>query len=229
MASKSSPSIWNRVACILVAPGSDVELPVSCVERGRWRYERRGFAASEVTLTGMARSRKLSRVTQSILRGDGYDARQGEVWADVDEYLEKSRIVSRTSAFQDAVVSRERDTQQKLAVMDPIHGQVGLALVRNDRVALMDVFGSPALYARAHAKVAAGMLADASEADHETADAARVVAATLAQLSTVPLREHPAPSCGVTLHGDATGPNGRLSVGAVAHDGRVYHLVVAAS
>lgn len=216
-------------ASFLVAPGSDVTLPVSCVERGRWRDDRRGFTASRITLTGLARSRKLSRVTQSILCGDGYDAGQGAVWADVDEYLDKSRIMSRTSAFHDGVASRKHDTQQKLAVMEPIHGQVGLALVRNDRVALMDVFGSQALYERAHAKVAAGMLADAADADHETADAARVVAATLAQLSAVPLREHPAPGSGVTLHGVATGPTGRLSVGAITHDGRIYHLVVAAA
>jgi hypothetical protein len=217
----------NRVfnASFLVAPESEVELPVSCVERGRWRHDGREFSASEVTLTGTARSRKLSRVTMSALRGEGYDAHQASVWADVDTYLEQSRVVSRTSAMNDAIADKQAHTKTKLLQLAPRDGQVGVALVRDGRVVLMDLFGSARLYARAHRKVLGGMLADAGGAREPTTSARAIVARTLGDVAALSLVAQRAPGCGYTLHGESS----TLALGAVAHDGRVYHAVIAAT
>lgn len=66
----------NRIfnASFLIAPGSVVEVPVSCVEQGRWHYEETAFRASGTTLVSAARRRKLARVTRSVATGSGYDA-----------------------------------------------------------------------------------------------------------------------------------------------------------
>jgi hypothetical protein len=216
----------NRVfnASFLVAPGSEAELPVSCVERGRWRYDSREFRASEVTLTGGARSRKLSRVTQSIIVGDGYDAHQSAVWDDVDDYIERSRIISVTAAMEDAVDSQRDDTKAKLKQLRPYPDQAGIAMVRSGRVALMDLFASAVLYRRAYKKVAGGMLADPSRGRPSERDPAAAVAKALRRVARMAPHESVAPGCGITLHDQSS----KLVLGAVAQRGRVYHAVVGA-
>jgi hypothetical protein len=218
----------NRVfnASFLIAPGArDVEVAVSCVERGRWAYRDRRFTTSDTTLTGVARSRKLSRVTQSVRAGGGYDAQQRAVWDDVDDYLDRSRVVSRTAAFDDAVQSRRDTTQSRVRELAPFGEQLGLALVRGGKLVLMDLFGSPGLYARAYHKVAAGMLADPAPGEAATASAPGVVARALGSIAKLTPTRRSAPSAGETLHGEIHG----LSVGAIVHRGRAFHVVVGAA
>lgn len=214
----------NRVfnASFLIAPGThEIEVPVSCVERGRWAYDSRHFESSDTTLTSMARSRKLSRVTQSVITGGGYDAQQRAVWDDVDDYLDRSRVVSRTSAFEDAVRSRHETTAHGLKVLAPIADQVGVALVRGGKLVLMDIFGSARLYARCHRKIAAGLLSDPSEGMASAEGAPEAVAHAVRSLARATPVRRTAPSVGDTLHGEIDG----LSVGAIVHGGEVYHVV----
>jgi hypothetical protein len=214
----------NRVfnASFLVAPGAhEVAVAVSCVERGRWAYRDRRFTASDTTLTGMARSRKLSRVTKSVITGGDYDAQQRAVWDDVDDYLDRSRVISRTAAFDDAVQSRRDITLTGIQALTPLTDQVGVGLVRAGKLVLMDVFGSASLYARCYRKITAGMLSDPTDGTAKTDEAAGVVADAVRRLRHATPMRRPAPSCGETLHGEV----GRLSVGAIVYGGHAYHLV----
>jgi len=217
----------NRVvnSSFLVEPGSEVVIPVSCVERGRWRYGARDFHASDTTLTGVARSRKLSRITKSVIRGRGYDAQQQAVWRDVDDYLERSQVVSTTAALEDAIASRRETTQSQLRLLRPLPRQVGVALVREGKLALMDVFASSTLYARAYKKIASGMIADGSSGGSQTEDAPRIVAEALRRICEAQPTRKQAPGCGETLHGQIDG----IVFGAVAYEGQVYHAVVGAA
>lgn len=214
----------NRVfnASFLIAPNThEIEVPVSCVERGRWAHQSRHFASSDTTLTGMARSRKLSRVTQSVISGGGYDAEQRAVWDDVDDYLDRSRVVSRTSAFEDAVQSHHDTTTSGLKVLAPLADQVGVALLRGGKLVLMDIFGSARLYARCHRKIAAGLLSDPSAGTAIAEGAPEAVADAVRRLARATPVRRAAPSIGDTLHAEIEG----MSVGAIAHGGYVYHVV----
>ncbi len=222
----------NRVfnASFLIAPGAhDVEVPVSCVERGRWAYQSREFTGSDTTLTSTARSKKLSRVARSVMAGDGYDAKQRAVWDDVDDYLDRSRVISRTSAFEDAVKSRTDITLTGLERLVPTADQVGIALVRDGKLALMDVFGSAILYRRCHRKIAAGMLSDPSAGTAQTDGASDVVAGALRELRRMSPTRRAAPSIGETHHAEIRSEDVTLSMGAIAHDGHLYHMVVGAA
>lgn len=214
----------NRVfnASFLIAPDAhEVEVAVSCVERGRWAYRDRRFSGSNTTLTGLARSRKLRRVAKSIITGSGYDAEQRAVWDDVDDFLERSRVISRTSALEDALASRRDQTITNMEALAPIAHQVGIALIRADRVALLDLFGSTSLYARAYRKITSGMLSDPAPGTADPSGARAIVSATLERMRAIELARRPGPSCGETLHGEA----GSLSVGAIVHEGSAYHVV----
>ncbi len=217
----------NRIlnASFLVPPGASVQIPVSCVEKGRWRYDAPGFAASGRTMTSVARAEKLKRVTASVSIRRGYDADQRAVWRDVDGYLDRTHVTSATSAFADAVASRTASVEERMSALRVAPGQIGLAAVRGGSVIALDVFGSRMLYARAWKKVARGMLAEVNEGAAPCGDARAIVEQVLRALADAQVVRTPAPGCGETLHGIAPG----VVVGAVAEGGRVYHAVVTAA
>ena len=221
----------NRVfnASFLIAPDAhEVEVHVSCVERGRWAFTDRRFSGSSTTLTGLARSRMLSRVTQSVLTGGDYDAQQRVVWDDVDDYLDRSRVVSRTSALEDALRSRRDDTLVGMEALAPLPEQIGLALVRNRKVVLMDLFGSVALYKRGHQTVASGMLSDPAPGKANPEGAPAIVAEVVRRLRHAAVVRRPGPSVGETLHTEVSDEGGgAISMGAVAYGGRIYHMAAA--
>ena len=217
----------NRVvnASFLVQPGQAVDIPVSCVERGRWAYKSREFASSGRTLSSAARSRKLSRVARSVTTTGRYDADQGAVWEDVDRYLDRTHTSSATAAFTDAAEARESAAEQWMDSVAPVQGQVGLAVVQGSELVALDVFGSPELYRRAWKKIARGVLVEVYDKRPGNGDPRAVVAAALAKVARAGVNRNPAPGCGETLHGTAEG----LVVGAVAHEGKIYHAMVGAA
>ena len=217
----------NRVvnASFLVKPGQTVDIPVSCVERGRWAYKSREFTSSGRTLSASARSKKLSRVTSSVTRTGRYDADQGAVWADVDAYLDRTQTASATSAYTDGAERQQAAAEQWMDSVAPQDGQVGLAVVHGSKLVALDVFGSPELYRRAWKKIARGVLVEVYEKKPANGDPRAVVADALARASKAGVSRNEAPGCGETLHGTT----GDLVVGAVAHEGKVYHAMVGAA
>ncbi len=228
----------NRVfnASFLVPPGKAVDIPVSCVERGRWSYGPSPadapmgeagpahFEASETTVASRIRSAKLSRVATSTLDGSrGYDAGQGAVWADVDKYLERSGVNSRTEAYADGYRARAADAEQQLAKLQPVENQIGLAVVHGDKLVSMDLFGSAALYSRAWQRLARGALADVYDKPANDVDAGQLVGSVLQTMADANVARTSAPGCGETLHGatpDAV-------IGAVTYQGKLYHALAA--
>ena len=69
----------NRIlnVTVLVAARSDVRIPVSCVEQGRWHAQSDAFAAAPHTASPEVRSRKAAQLeAEPLARG----VAQGEVW-----------------------------------------------------------------------------------------------------------------------------------------------------
>ena len=73
----------NRIlnTTVLVAAHTEVTIPVSCVEQGRWGYRGRQLRPGDASLYASLRARKVAWVSQSIRAGQGHTADQGEVWA----------------------------------------------------------------------------------------------------------------------------------------------------
>jgi ARG and Rhodanese-Phosphatase-superfamily-associated Protein domain len=64
----------NRIlnTTVLVAAHTEVTIPVSCVEQGRWGYRGRQFRPGDASLYASLRARKAAHVSQSVRAGRGH-------------------------------------------------------------------------------------------------------------------------------------------------------------
>jgi hypothetical protein len=214
----------NRVfnASFLVGPNEIVDVPVSCVERGRWAYNKPAFGSPARTLTSTARGQKLSRVAASVTRSGSYDADQGAVWRDVDELLAKSNVHSGTASFSDAVESRLNDVDEAVSGVNVLPDQVGIAVIRGPHLVSMDLLGTPALFRRAWRKIARGVFAEQYGQSIPAPAAAQIVTSALSAIATALPMARESPGCGQTVHAIV----GNVAIGAVLHRGSAYHVFV---
>src|SRR5262249_6617123 len=81
----------NRVlnASILVEARTELPIPVSCVEAGRWAYRSPKFSSGGTTSHSFLRAKMSKQVTTSYRLHGACDSNQGEVWREVDRKLGK--------------------------------------------------------------------------------------------------------------------------------------------
>jgi len=132
----------NRVVnlTVLVAPGGRFVLPVSCVERGRWSYLSRHFAA------GAWASPRVRRRKHEALFAERAGARvsaQSVVWAAVDEELTAHAVASPTASFVDGFeAARRRNGAYRRRLKLPA-GACGVIAGKGEQVLGIDLFAAP--------------------------------------------------------------------------------------
>ncbi len=153
----------NRVVntSILVGRHKSVVIPVSCVERGRWGYRRRGFAPSTQHLYASLRGRKTRSVTTSLRQGRNFRSDQGEVWADIASKSERMRTTSQTEAMAGIFDACAADIASYEKAFAPQPGQVGLTGVVGGRVIGFDVFSSPDVLSSVYPRIVRSYVLDA--------------------------------------------------------------------
>ena len=94
----------NRIVnvTVLVPPNSEIVIPVSCIEAGRWAYSRPGFAAAGRVLNQKIRSRKAESVSKNLKEHRSHFSDQGAVWDGVSAALCSLGVASPTQSLSDA-------------------------------------------------------------------------------------------------------------------------------
>ncbi len=135
----------NRVVNldILVPERTELNIPVSCVEAGRWTYRSPEFSSSPQAMYASGRARKLSRVTGS-LRSGTRRADQGDVWAGIDEHAALMSVASPTHAMSDIYDQYATSIAEYDAAFEVSDDQVGALFAIGPRVYGFDLFDSPA-------------------------------------------------------------------------------------
>lgn len=134
---------------VLVPAMTKLEIPVSCLEQGRWgRAE--AYRQAETFAPRRVRLRKEESVNQSMRRSGSRQGDQGAVWDEVDEVLSAAGTHSDTSAANviDDVYRRETgrgEAVEELGRRGPLPGQCGIAVAHGRWVAAIELFGSPDL------------------------------------------------------------------------------------
>ena len=156
----------NRIlnTSVLVPAHTKIEIPVSCVEQGRWGYKSRYFGSSGSHSPSKLRRALKASVSKSVKEDRGYSSDQGEVWKEVACLHAVHGVESGTAAMSDAF-----DTYQDLIAcyrekVKYVSGAFGVAVAIGDRVVSLDIFDKPSTCEKVWDRMLSGVVFDAMEA-----------------------------------------------------------------
>ena len=178
----------NRILNLsLLAPaGAALDIPVSCVEQGRWSWRSRNFEDSQRVIFSKLRARNSDSVSSSWASERSTRGNQGQVWADVSEMSMRLSVDSDTGAASALYERYAADLEAFVAGIQAQPGQVGAAFLVNGRFAGLDVFGGPDLLAGLLPRLVRSYALDAIEegqAEGGSAGGAEPIRAVLEQVA----------------------------------------------
>jgi hypothetical protein len=132
----------NRMVNIsLIVPAeSEIKIPVSCVEQGRWHHTSEEFYASENISYANLRKKQKASVMHSMERQSDYHANQGEVWEDIACFMRERNVSSPTVAMSDIYEKERRRIDDYKDIFKHVEGQIGAVFAIGKTIFGMDVF-----------------------------------------------------------------------------------------
>jgi hypothetical protein len=140
---------------VLVAAGSEITLPVSCIERGPWSYRSRAFSQGTGSTHLALRRLETKSVHDYLRRGSGHRRDQRAVWREVDRRARLHRAASPTLQDSRSRLSERLDAFEKLA-RDLPEGTCGVVVAIGERLVLLEVLAGPRTFARVFRKLLSG-------------------------------------------------------------------------
>jgi hypothetical protein len=196
----------NRVlnTSVLVAARSKTPIPVSCVERGRWRYSSRRFAPSASHSGSKLRHYLKWSVSESLSAGGGHTSDQMAIWNEVSRQASCLGAFSETGAMSDtfeAYRAELNDFREHLAYAE---GATGVAIAVGKRVVALDLFDKPSTCRKVWDRLISGVAMDSLEAGpSEEVAVPADVHALLDRMRAAPWTETPAVGEGTEFRSDA--------------------------
>lgn len=147
----------------LIAGRSVAELPVSCVERGRWHAREANFRAGEgAAPVGVRRALKLS-VTMAALCRAGHTSDQGSIWDAIEQAQQAQGVVSTTGCLGDSFRARSHVLARDSAKLSYPEGANGLAATAEGKVVSIDLFDRSSTCAQLWPRLVDALALDAIE------------------------------------------------------------------
>jgi hypothetical protein len=161
----------NRVlnASILVEAHTELPIPVSCVEAGRWGYRSRSFSSGGTTSHSFLRAKMSKQVTSSYRSAGACASDQGEVWREVDRKLAKMGSRSSSHALSQAYADLHARLDELLAQVRAPEDCSGAVFAFGGRIAGVDLFDQPVTLGKLWPKLVRAYAIDALE-DPATAE-----------------------------------------------------------
>jgi hypothetical protein len=179
---------------VLVAPRSKIQVPVSCVEAGRWDGTRHGEAFSPAPQTAYPSLRRLKneRATRAAETQMTPRADQGEVWQEVARAAAAHDALSPTGAMHDVY---DRHRGRLAAMCEPIHlrcSQTGMLVAIGGRFVVLDRISQPDALEPLFGPLIQGYALDARRVDDCAPPTREHAHAALEQVLAARLRERDA-------------------------------------
>jgi hypothetical protein len=153
----------NRIlnTSVLVPARSELTIPVSCVEAGRWDYRGRHLVPGGASLYASIRRKKADWVSRSIRHGRGHVSDQSGIWEDLADKSARHGVASPTGAMRDFYCQHDDQIAAARAALAPVVGQIGALVYVSGEWLGGDVLASPGLFATAWARLCPGYVAEA--------------------------------------------------------------------
>ena len=135
----------NRIlnTSILVEAGSEIRIPVSCVEHGRWDRGEGIMHGGEVAYPELRRQ-KAHQVHDSLRATGLHHSDQGAVWQEIDQRMQSRAHYEPTGRMEGLYEIDREALAQAESRLPCCPGACGVVAVIGGRIACADVFDSPA-------------------------------------------------------------------------------------
>lgn len=175
----------NRIlnTSVLVAAHTKIQIPVSCVEQGRWQHKSKFFGSSGSHTPSKLRRALKSSVSRSVKENRGHTSDQGAVWNEVASLNLSFGVDSDTAAMSDAFDTHQDRIATFRENLKYIDGASGVAVAIGKKIVALDVFDKPSTCQKVWDRMLSGVVFDAMEAGEtdqhaSVADVEQLVAAT---------------------------------------------------
>jgi len=136
----------NRVlnVTVLVAANSTLDVPVSCVEQGRWGYHAPGFRGDDYLMNCEARALNMRHVSDTMRRRRSRAGNQGAVWDHLAEKAAFLHASSPTGAMRDTYDRHRPTLDHSVQRLAPVDHQVGAVFALHGAFSAVELFDSAA-------------------------------------------------------------------------------------
>jgi len=125
----------------LIAGNTEVVIPVSCVEQGRWSYRSEAFESGKKMMPASLRREHQEDVKFSLKRGRGYQSDQSRIWDNISEKSARMSVESPTHAMAYVFDSYEDTLSEFLNKFQLIEWQVGAVFAIDGKILGLEGFG----------------------------------------------------------------------------------------
>jgi hypothetical protein len=145
----------NRILniSILVSARSEVKIPVSCVEAGRWARQFAAFRSSSRVHYASGRSMKMMQVTSSMIGSGRRSSDQSAVWHDIDVKMQRLKSSSPTSAMSAMYENNSNKIEEYVGAFKPEPHQAGAVFAVDGKIVGLDLFDTPATFTKLFPKL----------------------------------------------------------------------------
>ena len=153
----------NRIvnSSFLISGKTDVVIPVSCVEQGRWSYRSEGFESGKKMMHASLRREHQEDVSYSLKCGNGYRSDQGRIWNNISEKSARMKVGSSTGAMADVFDSYEDKLSDFLDKFYLIEWQIGAVFAINGQILGLEGFSCHDTFKRFFEKLVKSYALDA--------------------------------------------------------------------
>ena len=207
---------------ILVPATSVLNVPVSCVESGRWHsVSEEALGKAAINLAPSVRAAKTVTVARSMRSARSFASDQNAVWAGVDRILDGHSADAPSRSYAD-LARHSRPLTNLAATIEPAPDQVGVIACVGGRVACADTFEAPEVLASMWTGLVASYQAEAAMSDAKPLGAPTGAAARRWFRSIAAGSASVGPELGAGSHLTVVAPD--LEAAALIHEGRIVHL-----
>ena len=190
----------NRVVNVsmMVPAHSEMPLPVTCVERGRWGYRSSVFASAQTSSHHKLRAMMAGQASRSYREAGAPATDQAAVWREVSRKLETTGSSSSSDALQDVFRNYEKRLEEMMEKLPAPAGCNGAVFVIGGRIAGADLFDKPDTLRKLWPKLVKSCIIDALEPSEQRPGsmAEEEISSWLDAASSARLESFPSPGVG---------------------------------